>query len=60
MVFSRSFEEHLNHVSEVFRCLEAAGFQLRKYKCMIAYQGVEFLGRPEIVKELQRKQDRFC
>ena len=44
LVFSSTFEEHLDHLHNVFQRLEAAGLQLRRGKCKVGYTSMEFLG----------------
>ena len=44
IVFSRSFEEHLEDLKEVFSRLIEAGILLKPSKCQFAVQQVEYLG----------------
>ena len=44
LVFSRTFDEHLKSLRQVFRRLKVAEIQLRKDKCHLAYSECEFLG----------------
>ena len=44
IVYSNTYEEHVRHVTQVMECLEGAGLRLRKDKCQIGYQSIEFLG----------------
>ena len=44
LIFSPSFESHLEHLRDVFKRLDVAGLQLRRDKCRIGYSSVEFLG----------------
>ena len=65
LVFSSTFENHLNHLRHVLKSLEAAGLQLHKDKdkCELEVNSVEFLGHrisfegrspvPEYTRKLQ-------
>lgn len=44
VVYSRSLEEHLDHLREVFRRLEKAGFTLNRDKVELAQSEIKFLG----------------
>ncbi|CAC5400202.1 unnamed protein product [Mytilus coruscus] len=44
LVFSRSFEEHLNHLQLVFDKLTSAGLTLKPGKCLFARKEVIYLG----------------
>ena len=44
LVFSSTFEEHLDHLHNVFQRLEATGLQLRRGECKVGYTSMEFLG----------------
>ena len=44
IIFSKSIEEHLTHLEEVFRRLKAANVKLNPKKCCFAKQKVEYLG----------------
>ncbi|CAJ0643389.1 8903_t:CDS:2 [Entrophospora sp. SA101] len=43
-IYSRSFEEHLEHLEIVFSHLRQAGLKLGKDKCSFAKTQLEFLG----------------
>ena len=44
IVFSKSFDEHLQHLQQVFDCLRPAGLRLRSEKCHFAATSINFLG----------------
>jgi hypothetical protein len=44
LVYSRSMEEHLGHLKEVFGRLENAGFTLNHEKVHLAQAEIKFLG----------------
>ena len=44
IVFSQSFEEHLEHVRDIFKALSAAGVTLKPSKCHLFAQTVDYLG----------------
>ena len=44
LVFSNTFEEHLNRLGVVFDCLLKAGLKLKPSKCSIAQKSLLFLG----------------
>ena len=44
LCFSRTFDEHVRHLTLVFEALEAAGLKLHPTKCVFARTECEFLG----------------
>ena len=44
LVFSRTFEEHLTHLKQVFDRLRQAGLRLKRKKCAFVCQEVQYLG----------------
>lgn len=44
IIFSRSFNEHLKHLSEVLERIEKANLKLRPEKCIFASDKVKYLG----------------
>ena len=44
IVFSSSFQEHVDHVSRVFKALQNAGLKLKPSKCRLFRKEVEYLG----------------
>ena len=44
LTYSNSFDDHIQHLREVFECYRSAGFQLPRDKCQFGFQEVEFLG----------------
>jgi hypothetical protein len=45
VIFSKTFEEHLRHLTEVLQILQNAGLYLSPKKCHLAYHSVKLLGR---------------
>ena len=43
IVYSKSWEEHLEHIEQVFRRLEEAGLKMGRAKCFFAKKEIEFL-----------------
>ena len=56
IIYSRSMEEHIDHVDEVLRCLSAAGVTLKIKKGNFVSSTVEHLGH--IIKAGQLEIDR--
>jgi hypothetical protein len=44
LIYSKSLEEHIQHLQEVFRILKDNKFLLNLSKCSFAQQSLEFLG----------------
>jgi len=44
IVFGQTFEEQLERLGEVFKCLKAANLKLKPSKCFLCQRSVEFLG----------------
>jgi len=44
IVFSRTVEEHITHLDEVFGLLSRAGVSLKASKCFLLHEEVEYLG----------------
>ena len=43
-IYSNTFEEHLEHLEEVFNRLRKAGLKLKPSKCQFCYPEIKFLG----------------
>ncbi|CAF4100345.1 unnamed protein product [Rotaria sordida] len=43
VIYSRSFEEHLNHLTQVLSALSKHNFQLNPVKCTIFHQQIDYL-----------------
>jgi hypothetical protein len=44
IIYSNTWEEHLEHIKQVFQRLEDAGLKMGKEKCFFALKELEFLG----------------
>ena len=44
IIFSRSIEDHVNHLNEVFKILKEAGLRLKLSKCHFAKNQINYLG----------------
>ncbi|CAF3050663.1 unnamed protein product [Rotaria sp. Silwood2] len=44
LIFSRTFDEHVKHLTEILSILAEANFQVNPDKCFIAVQEIDFLG----------------
>ena len=44
LVYSRSVEEHLDHLTQVFGRIRASGLKLHPQKCHLGYREVQYLG----------------
>src|SRR6185369_14138514 len=44
IIYSKSWEEHLEHIEQVFKRLEEAGLKMGRAKCFFAKKEIEFLG----------------
>ena len=42
--YSRTFEEHLQHLEEIFKRIEKAGLKINPDKCHFEAQSLQFLG----------------
>ena len=56
IIYSKSMEEHIDHVDGVLRCLSAAAVTLKIKKCKFFTSTVEYLGH--IIKPDQLEIDR--
>jgi hypothetical protein len=45
IIFSKTYEQHLEHVEKVLDTLSTAGLTLSEKKCHFAYKNIELLGR---------------
>jgi hypothetical protein len=43
-IYSKTFDEHLDHLQEVFNILRKAGLKLKPQKCVFAQPNLKFLG----------------
>ncbi|EFN64001.1 Transposon Ty3-G Gag-Pol polyprotein, partial [Camponotus floridanus] len=44
LIFSKSFEEHIRHLTLLFQAIEREGFRLKFAKCTFASNSVKYLG----------------
>ena len=44
IAYSRTFEEHLQHLEEIFKRIEKAGLKINPDKCHFGAQSLQFLG----------------
>ena len=44
IIFSETFEEHVNHLSEVFNLIKASGMKVSPKKCTYAKASIKYLG----------------
>lgn len=44
LVFSKTFEEHLDHLNKLFKAISEEGFKLKLTKCRFARSSVDYLG----------------
>lgn len=58
VIYSRSFEEHLQHLSRVFAKLQAAGLTVKPTKVTLARRQVSFLGHLVSGKSIRIDQER--
>ena len=45
VIYSKTFEEHLKHLDQVFEAIERSGITLSPEKCHLAYQSLKLLGQ---------------
>ncbi|PNF21343.1 hypothetical protein B7P43_G18393 [Cryptotermes secundus] len=58
VVYSRSREEHLDHLREVFTRLQKAGFTLNQNKLHLAQREIQFLGHLLSAEEIRILPER--
>ena len=58
IVFSRSLEEHLDHLSQVFSRLRKVGLKLHPSKCQFAFPEVPYLGHIISAKGISPNPDK--
>ena len=44
IIFSKTEEEHLQHLEEIFECLRKAGLKLKLQKCSFFKKHIQYLG----------------
>ena len=59
LVFSKSLDEHRNHLKQVFQRIEEVGLKLNPKKCSFACQRVEYLGHIITAQGLKPNPDRI-
>jgi hypothetical protein len=55
LIATRTLDEHIDRVSEVFSCLRNAGLKLKAKKCYLFKKEIKFLGR--LISDYQMKPD---
>lgn len=58
VVYSKSEEEHLNHLRAVLQCLHNAGLTLNLQKCNLMQKSLKFLGHVISAKGIWTDQDK--
>jgi hypothetical protein len=62
IVYSQTFQEHLDHLQQVFNLLEKAGLMMGQEKCFFCRKEIEFLGHiitPDGLKPNHRLTDKI-
>ena len=59
LVYSATYEEHVEHVKQVLTCLEKAGLQLKLEKYKFYKEEVAFLGFTVSVYKLKISKDKI-
>ncbi|CAF1447236.1 unnamed protein product [Didymodactylos carnosus] len=59
VIFSKSRDDHLKHISEILSILHEANFQLNPDKCTIMTTKLEFLGHTITEQQITPSQDRI-
>lgn len=44
LIYSRSYEEHIHHLQQVFHQLQVHDYKVKLYKCEFAQQSISYLG----------------
>ena len=60
IIFSKSVEDHLVHLEEVFRRLREANVKLNPKKCSFVKQEVEYLGHVVSPEGIKPNPDKIC
>lgn len=62
VIWSRSLEEHLQHLGEVFKRLREAGLKVHPGKCVFGADNTAFLGHRILANSLEpsRRQRNLC
>ena len=58
IVYSKTFEEHLQHLREVFQRLREVGLKLKPSKCFLIRQKVAYLGHVVTPNGLETDPDK--
>ena len=53
IIFSKSEEEHLDHLEDIFRRLEHFGLKMKREKCAFLKRHIQYLGHLGIRKRFQ-------
>ena len=63
IIFSKTEEEHLQHLEEIFECLRKAGLKLKLQKCSFFKKHIQYLGHlisDEGIQPLQEKLESIA
>ena len=57
LVFSRTFEEHVEHLNQLFGAIREEGFKLKLSKCQFAKRSIDYLGHRITCNKVEPIQD---
>ena len=60
VIWSRTLEEHLGHLEEVFKRLREAGLKVHPGKCVFGADSIDFLGHKISANRLEPQQDKLA
>ena len=60
VIWSRSLEEHLQHLETVFKRLREAGLKVHPGKCVFCTDSIDFLGHRISANKLEPQQDKLA
>jgi hypothetical protein len=59
LIFSRTFDEHLTHISRLIEAIKTIGWKLKFTKCFFAMNSVKYLGHVISANEVQPMNDNL-